>query len=165
MIPTPNCNQCSLALTRKNIVSSFGPLPAEVLLVTDSPNRTDEMFNRPLAGPDAKLFREMLTEASGIVRRTIPTLHIVSITLCRPHESNFDRPPKTSEILNCMENILHIKDSCSPKLIVLMGDAAKNYYLKEFEDPICLQPCWFIRKHPGYWINAVSSLAEGLRKC
>lgn len=165
MIPIPGCDRCKLAQGRKRIISSFGPTPAQVLLVTDTPNKTDEMFGRPLAGPDAKVFRDLLREASAILGKGEPTLHIVSLILCRAHTNNVDRPAQKAEILNCMENIITIKEAVQPSLVVLMGDYAKMYYGNEFEDPVTIQPCWLIRKHPGLWINAVTILAEGLRRC
>lgn len=165
MIPTQDCQACKLASSRQRIVSSFGPLPADVLLVTDAPNRTDELFGRPLAGPDAKVFRDLLRESSAIAGKEDPSLHIVSLVMCRAHKDNVDRPALKAEVLNCMTNIIAVKEACEPKLIVLMGDPAKTYFASEFEDPVCIQPCWLIRKHPGLWINAVSTLAEGLRKC
>lgn len=165
MIPTPSCDRCQLSKGRKRIVSSWGPIPADVLLVTDAPNRVDEMFGRPLAGPDGKVFNDLLRESSAILGRKEPTLHIVSLILCRSHTNNVERPATKSEILNCMENIITIKEAVEPKLVVLMGEPAKTYFGSEFEDPVTIQPCWLIRKHPGLWINAITILSEGLRRC
>lgn len=165
MIPEPNCKRCVLSSSRQRIISSYGPVPAKILVVTDPPNRTDELFNRPLAGPDGKVFTEMLKEAASIANRVVPSVHYISVTMCRPCENNLDRQAQKSEILKCMENVISVKNLCSPKLIVLMGEVSKNYYANEFEDPVFMLPCWFLRKNPSYWINAVSSLAEGILKC
>ncbi len=165
MIPLKDCKNCGLCNTRKRIISSSGPIPADVLFIVDAINGTDELLNRPHSGPDRGVLNNILEEAGAIAGTGELAVHIVPVTLCRAHTEGVDRPASRSEVLNCMQNVMHIATACAPKLVILMGDAAKTYYGNEFEEAVSVSPSWFLRKHPTFWINAVSSIADGLRKC
>lgn len=165
MIPTLNCTACPLCKTRKRIVGSVGMLPAEVLIFVDPINSTDELLGRAHSGPDRGVLENVIDEAAEIAGVGKPTIHVVPITLCRSHTDGVDRAATRPEILKCMHNVMKIYEACSPKLVILCGDAATTYYGNEFEESISLKPSWFIRKYPAYWINAVSTVAEGLRRC
>jgi len=161
MIPTPNCKRCSLGC---KVISSDGVLPADILAIVDAPNRTNDVFSRPLVGPDLRTFGMLLEEACGIADKPNLTTHITGLIMCRAQTAGEDRPPKPQEILACYENILTIATECKPKLILLIGNDAHEFYHKEFEEAVFIQPMWFLKKYPGHWINAVSTLAEGMKK-
>lgn len=163
MLPNPDCVECGLAQTRKCIIPSKGETPADVLVVLEAPTDTDEMFGHLLSGPDGKIMTTLLFEAAQRVERKF-SVHVVAMTMCRPHLKGVDRPPSKTEILRCTPNVMEVVGAVDPLLTILVGDRPKAFYQKEFPESVTISPPWLLRKHPGLWLNTVQTIADGLRK-
>ena len=129
LIPPHNCALCPrLVESRRTIVYSAGPQPAELLVVAQAPGKQEENANppQPLIGWSGKKLQYLATEVAGYkwdqVRRT-------NVVLCRPpYGTGGDLPPKPDEIRACSPYLLSEIECTDPKLIVALGAVATKWF-------------------------------------
>lgn len=133
------CKGCSLKSHARNQVIGRGKIPAKLLLIGDSPDKTEDLLGELLVGKDGDLLLQMLQEASKLANVPIPSYYLTNCTLCRAwiwnperEDYGFNREPNKLEVLSCMQNVMEISKAVRPELVVFLGRTAESYYKKEF---------------------------------
>lgn len=119
------CQNCSLAKTRTNIVFSDGYANAPVMLIGEAPGADEDASGVPFVGRAGKLLTQLLAEC-GINRET--DFYICNTIKCRPPEN---RDPKPEEKVSCLKYLEAQINIVRPKLIVLCGATAAKSFLGE----------------------------------
>lgn len=119
------CQNCSLAKTRTNIVFSDGYANAPVMLIGEAPGADEDASGVPFVGRAGKLLTQLFEEC-GINRET--DLYICNTIKCRPPEN---RDPKPEEKVSCSKYLEAQINIVRPKLIVLCGATAAKSFLGE----------------------------------
>ncbi len=146
------------------MVTPHGKIPADLLVITDAPTKTDELLNRPMVGPDGKYFQMLLAEAAYHAGVAVPNSYIIPVVLCRAHTGNVDRVPTRQEVLKCMSNVTDLALQTKNRMTILVGEIAKTFYVGEFPEAITILPMWWYRKHPSYWTGVVQTVADGMQQ-
>ena len=113
------CKKCRLWKTRKNTVPGEGPINAKILFIGQAPGNEEDKIGRPFIGRAGKLLTELL-DSANINRQEV---FITSILKCFPPKN---RKPKKDEIEACSPYLKKQIEIINPKLIVLLGEVAKN---------------------------------------
>ena len=132
-----NCNQCNLAKTRNTVVVYRGTPEAPLMFVGEGPGANEDKQGIPFVGKAGRLLDTLLT-AHGFVETDY---HICNIVKCRPPEN---RVPSLDEAKSCMPLLGKQIRFVKPKLIVLLGGTAYNYFMN---------PSDTITKARGTWIE------------
>lgn len=132
-----NCNKCSLAQKRKNIVFGEGNLQAKIMFVGEGPGEVEDDTGRPFVGPAGKLLDKMLN-AIGLLREDV---YICNIVKCRPPGN---RVPAKEEIEICVDFLRNQVAIIRPKIIVCLGATAGKGIIS---------PNFQLTKQRGQWIE------------
>jgi len=103
----------------KHGVPGEGPLDAEVMLVGQNPGAEEDETGRPFVGRAGKYLTGVLAEY-GIKREDLYITNIVK------HASPKNRKPYSDEIAACLPYLETQISLINPKIIVLLGAAAKQ---------------------------------------
>jgi DNA polymerase len=114
-----NCKKCSLWIGAKNAVPGEGPQTAAVMLVGQNPGADEDESGRPFVGRAGKFLNKTLTEY-GIDRSQLFVTNIVK------HVTPQNRKPSDDEIAVCLPYLLTQIQIIKPKVIVLLGAAARE---------------------------------------
>ena len=96
-----------------------GPLNAKVMLVGQNPGADEDETGRPFVGRAGKFLTKMLSE-NGIKREEVFITNIVK------HVSPRNRKPYPDEVAACLPYLKTQISILKPKIIVLLGAAAKD---------------------------------------
>jgi len=128
----PNCQKCSLAKVRTNIVPSYLPDTTEILFLAEAPGvEEDREGERPLVGAAGKALSQIIRAVGFTVADE--RLGYAYIVKCRPIETNekkisagkLTRPVKDGEIKACADFLeAEIKSLPNLKVIICLGAIA-----------------------------------------
>ena len=113
-----NCRKCRLWQGATQAVPGEGPLDAKVMLVGQNPGAEEDRTGRPFVGRAGKFLNKTLVE-NGINREELFITNIVK------HMTPGNRKPSADEIASCLPYLLEQIRIIKPKIIVLLGAAAK----------------------------------------
>jgi len=114
---TSRCLKC--ALGQGSAVVGEGPENAEVMLIGQNPGAEEAKQGRPFVGRAGKYLDRVL-KANNIRRES---LFITSVVKCK---TPGNRKPTAKEIADCIPFLLKQIRRIKPKIIVLMGEVARN---------------------------------------
>lgn len=118
------CNMCKLYKTRKNTVKGKGNTSAEIMIIAESPNASEETEKESLNGNTAELLKCAI-QTLGIDQDKI---YYTNLVKCRPYANKRLEMDEISCCMNYLRNeVLIIK----PKIIVLLGDVVSKIILGE----------------------------------
>lgn len=118
-----NCQLCSLAGARTNIVFGEGHLSSQVLFVGEAPGQTEDEQGRPFVGRSGNLLDQAF-QAAGWSREQV---YITNVVMCRPPNN---REPSVAEKEACHRFLLAKIDVLNPKLLVALGRTAAEFLLQ-----------------------------------
>ncbi len=118
-----NCQLCSLAKTRKNVVFGAGNFNCKLVIVGEAPGQQEDAIGQPFIGRSGQLLTLML-KSINIKRDEI---FITNILKCRPTNN---RDPQQNEINSCTPYLNQQLAILQPKLIVALGRIAAQFLLK-----------------------------------
>ena len=113
------CRKCRLWQGAKHGVPGEGPLNAKVMLVGQNPGADEDELGRPFVGRAGKFLTKTLAEY-GIKREDVFITNIVK------HVSPKNRKPFADEVAACLPYLTTQISIIKPKIIVLLGESAKN---------------------------------------
>ena len=116
------CNACSLAETRTNVVFGVGTPQAEVVIVGEAPGANEDKQGEPFVGRAGKLLDDMLAMI-GLDRSRI---YITNSVKCRPPQN---RDPLPEESAACMPWLRQQFQLIRPKIVVCLGRVAAQRML------------------------------------
>lgn len=137
------CPGCKLGKHARKQVIGRGEVPAKLLFIGESPDKSEDVMGEPFVGPSGALLERMIIDASDLAGCKPPSYYLTNTVLCRAwvwdQSSELygeNREPKKSEILACKKNLLEIHKIIQPEFIVFVGNIAKQYYSKEFRESV-----------------------------
>lgn len=120
------CHACALSETRTNVVIYRGSVEAPLMFVGEGPGANEDLAGQPFVGQAGRLLN-LLLEAYDFSPNDY---HICNIVKCRPPEN---RVPTMTEAKTCMPLLAKQIRFAKPKVIVLLGKTAYNYFLNTDE--------------------------------
>jgi DNA polymerase len=113
------CKKCRLWQGAKHGVPGEGPQNAKVMLIGQNPGADEDESGRPFVGRAGKYLTKALAEY-GIKREDVYITNIVK------HVSPKNRKPYADEVEACLPYLAAQINSIKPKIIVLLGESAKD---------------------------------------
>ncbi len=113
------CQNCTLAETRLNVVFGEGNPFAGVAIIGEAPGAEENASGRPFVGRSGQLLDTIL-KAAGFSRQEV---YICNIVKCRPPGN---RNPLKDEIKSCRPWLLKQLQIVKPKVILILGKVAAN---------------------------------------
>ncbi|NPA39088.1 MAG: uracil-DNA glycosylase [Thermodesulfobacteria bacterium] len=108
------CKACALHRIRKQAIWGEGETSADLMLISEYPDREEDFHNKPFVGEIEKLLIRMLA-AIGLKKQDFFITHAVK---CK---TPGNRPPEPEEVLACKPILLKQIKLIKPKLILAMG--------------------------------------------
>lgn len=118
------CENCELALSRKNAVPGAGPANAEIMLIGEGPGFHENEQGLPFVGRAGKLLNELLAEG-GFEREDV---FVTNVVKCRPPGN---RDPKPEELSACQDFLEKQIAAINPLIIVTLGRFSMARYFKD----------------------------------
>ena len=116
------CTACRLHAGRTQTVPGDGDPNAELMFIGEAPGANEDLQGRPFVGRAGQLLDELLGEI-GLTR---PDVFVANVIKCRPPNN---RDPMPDEIGCCEVYLREQIEGIRPKLIVLLGRFATQYFL------------------------------------
>ncbi len=116
------CTACRLHEGRTQTVPGDGDPNAELMFIGEAPGANEDAQGRPFVGRAGKLLDELLGEI-GFTRADV---FVANVVKCRPPNN---RDPLPDEIGCCEIYLREQIEGIRPKLIVLLGRFATQYFL------------------------------------
>ncbi len=116
------CTACQLHEGRTQTVPGDGDPNAELMFIGEAPGANEDIQGRPFVGRAGQLLDELLGEI-GFSR---PEVFVANVVKCRPPDN---RDPLPEEIGCCEVYLREQIEGIRPKLIVLLGLFATQYFL------------------------------------
>ncbi len=121
------CQKCSLAQTRTNVVFGMGDPHAEIMFIGEAPGENEDLQGLPFVGRAGELLDRIL--AAIALKRS--QVYIANIIKCRPPNN---RTPNSEEVESCFPYLFAQIEAIQPKLIVCLGlVAARNLLHIEYK--------------------------------
>lgn len=119
-----DCQRCSLARTRQQVVVGRGNPRARLLIIGEAPGEQEDRQGLPFVGKAGQLLENMLA-AAGITSQQ--DAYICNVIKCRPPGN---RNPAPEEIAHCHDYLRWQIDSVNPTMIVALGRFAAHTLLQ-----------------------------------
>lgn len=117
-----NCFLCELSKTRKNALFSYGSKDSQLMFLADEPSKTEDELNSFYVGKSGEMLEKMIENVLEIKKEEV---YLTSLLKChsqnRANKINFD---------TCKDYFFKELEIVNPKLIVILGETAHNYLLK-----------------------------------
>ncbi len=116
------CQLCELHTSRTQTVFGMGNPAADLMIITEAPDKEEDRIGEPFVGPSGQLLDAML-KAINLNRENI---FITNVIKCTPPD---DRKPHVSEIVCCDSYLQRQIELVQPKLILALGRIAAHHLL------------------------------------
>ena len=116
------CTACRLHEGRTQTVPGNGDPNAELMFIGEAPGANEDQQGLPFVGRAGQLLDELL----GEIGFTRPEVFVANVIKCRPPSN---RDPMPDEISCCEVYLREQIEGIRPKLIVLLGRFATQYFL------------------------------------
>ena len=149
------CIKCSLSSTRQNVVFGRGNPNANLFVIGEGPGQQEDEQGLAFVGRAGKMLDNVF---SSVGIDTNKDCYISNIVKCRPPNN---RKPLSKEVSECTPWLTEQIAMIKPKIIVLAGSTAVQYYL-EINEPISkLRGEWITKDsikcmpifHPSYLLR------------
>ncbi len=149
-----DCTRCALHEGRSRILFGRGNAKAELFIVGEWPNFSDDAEGNLFSGSEGDLLAKML-RAIGL---DMEQVYISSVVKCRASE---EKPPTSLEIVTCLPFLIAQIEVVAPKVICAMGPLAAHTLLKSKQPLVRLRGRWQQFKgvplmatfHPSYLLK------------
>lgn len=115
------CHLCDLSKSRKQSMSGFGNINADLMIIDYSVSNSDDANNSYYNGRSGEILTNMIVNVLGL---NIQDIYITHAIKCKPLNSN---TPSTSEWDSCKDYLFSQIEFVKPKVIVTLG---KDAYAK-----------------------------------
>lgn len=129
------CERCAHAACRKQIVFGQGNPRAKVMIVGDAPGLLEDASGQPFQGEAGALLDKMLG-AIGLARTDV---WLTTIALCRSPEMG---AIGAAAIAACSPYLRTQMEAIRPDAVLLMGEAAAQFLLKQTKPLVDLRGRW-----------------------
>ena len=132
-----NCNNCTLAKSRTNVVFSAGVPNSKLMIIGEAPGYWEDIKGEPFIGKAGQLLDKIL-ECVGFSRKT--NVYICNTIKCRPPENRDPLPEEKSACRKYLDKQIMI---INPKIILLCGKVALNSFIPEATSISKVRGKWF----------------------
>ncbi len=115
------CNLCTLAKSRKNVVFGEGNIKASVMFIGEGPGAVEDETGRVFVGKAGQLLTKIIETTLNLKREDV---YIANIVKCRPPNN---RVPSPDEVKECIPFLLKQIEIIKPKIIVGLGATSYMY--------------------------------------
>lgn len=122
-LESKDCQKCSLANTRSNVVFGAGNADTDLMFIGEAPGAKEDMIGRPFQGRSGELLTELLAD-NGLTRDDV---FITNVLMCRPPQNRDPLPP---EIEACKPYLLEKLKLVKPAVICTLGKFATQLVLE-----------------------------------
>jgi uracil-DNA glycosylase family 4 len=133
---------CSLRRTAKSLCFARGSEQARIMMIGEAPGRDEDLQGKPFVGPSGKLLDRMLAS----IGLTEEHVYITNTVYWRPPGN---RKPTPEEVEACAPFLARQIELLSPKVLVLLGDAAAKAILGTREGITRLRGRWRVYSCAG----------------
>ncbi len=117
-----NCFLCELSKTRKNALFSYGNRDSKIMFVIDEPSKSEDELNSFYVGKSGEMLEKMIENVLNLKKEEV---YLTNLLKChsqnRANRLNFD---------TCKDYFMKELEIVNPELIVILGETAHNYLLK-----------------------------------
>lgn len=113
---------CDLKKGARNLVFSDGTIGADIMIITEPPNRDEDRQGKPFVGREGQLLDKMLA-AIGLARvddDKAKTVYITATSPWRPQQNGDLTPEDLAMLVPFLKRHIAL---ATPKILVLMGNA------------------------------------------
>jgi len=140
------CQRCRLAKSRQHVVFGQGDPDADLLIIGEATNSSEDQQGEGLVGHTGDMFDSMLM-AIGLVRKQVYSLNILQCL------SPNHRDPKQDELDACRLWLDAQLDKVSPKVICVLGRVAAQALLKTDTGLNDLRGEWHSYRDIPVWVS------------
>lgn len=133
-----SCRKCELWRNRKYAVPGMGPKNAKIFFIGLAPGDKENLTGKPFVGKSGR-FLDKLFKKNKIDRKSV---FMTSVLKCYLK----DDIPKKRYIVACKPYLIDQIKSINPKVVVLLGDVAKNVLHR---NPILKERKVIVTYHPA----------------
>lgn len=108
------CKKCTLHRIRKQPIWGQGNEEAQLMIISEYPDRDEDFYGRPFAGSSEEILKKMLSA----IKLRMEDFFITHAVKCKTPGG---RPPESDEILACKSYLLNQIKLLNPKLILAFG--------------------------------------------
>ena len=152
-----DCTHCAFSSTRRNVVHGRGDVPADILFIGESPDKTDDLLGEAFRGPPGRKLNAMLRVAARSTGIN-PRVYMTHIICCRPCDDagGTNREPTDVEAMYCRPHLADVVAHVNPTAVVFLGQIAARYGIAVCPDGITLP-------HPGFLLRLGAAGDAALR--
>jgi uracil-DNA glycosylase family 4 len=164
------CERCSLAQTRRNVVFGEGNPEAPLMVIGEGPGANEDATGRPFVGRAGALLDEALA-ACRIGRQHVFICNVLKCRACiTENGSTRNRPPSPLEIEACTPWLVKQIEIIQPLVILCLGAPAAKYVIKKdfrmTQERGIVFPTRFARYavaalHPAYILRQAGETYDG----
>lgn len=121
-----DCTLCSLCNYRRQVVLARGSIPADILLVGESPGESENALGRPFCGPAGHLLDYILDNSGAADHRFLVT----NLVACIPRPRSGKRDPEPDEMYACADRLAEIVTMAQASLVITLGKLATTWFPK-----------------------------------
>ena len=114
------CKRCELLVTRTRVVMYDGPDRADLMIIGQSPGRTEDNCGVPFMGKAGGRLNAVLK----MVHLPRGRIHISNAVWCRNHDGRKNQPPEPEHLLACNDRLQKEIGLVDPSFIVCLGREA-----------------------------------------
>lgn len=120
-----NCYLCELSKSRKNVLFGFGNPKSKIMFIQDEPTSSEDELNSFYVGNSGEILSKMIENVLNMKKEDV---YITSLVKCKSLNGatnlNFE---------SCNDYLLKQIELISPKIIVVLGEKAYLFLLKNGE--------------------------------
>jgi len=124
-----DCELCDLCNGRTKVVLARGSeIPCDMLFVGEAPGFNEDILGKPFIGEAGKLLDRMIDKAMGGDRKPL-NIAFTNLIACIPKDKTGRKTTEPPEyaIEACRDRLLEFIELADPRVIILVGLAAKKY--------------------------------------
>ena len=117
-----NCHLCQNSKTRKNVLFSSGNINSEIMFLFDEPSTSEDDLGQFNVGKSGEMVEKMI---SNVLKLDLNNVYTTSLVKCKSNDNL-----KYSDVEICSSYLEKQIQIVNPKIIVLFGERAYNYFTK-----------------------------------
>ena len=122
------CHLCDLSKSRRQSMSGFGNIHADIMFIDFSVSATEDATNSYFCGRSGETLQKMI---ENVLHLQLSDIYFTHAIKCKSLENNM---PSQSEYDSCKAHLYHQIDFIKPKIIVTLGEAAYSYFSGEADN-------------------------------
>lgn len=151
-----DCQRCELASGRQRVIMARGKLPCQVLFIGEAPGESEDVLGKPFMGPAGQLLDKII-ERGLLGEYSYCLTNLVACIPRDPEQGGKAAEPPDEAVQSCSPRLVSIVELAQPRLIVTVGNMARDWLDPKFRGHIKLplevpvvdivHPAWILRQN------------------